>query len=50
VAHVPEDRQLDGLVLPFPVADNLMLNTYYLAPFTKGVVLQTTRSWKTPIA
>jgi len=40
VAHVPEDRQLDGLVLPFPVADNLMLNTYYLAPFTKGVVLQ----------
>ncbi len=33
VAHVPEDRQRDGLVLNFPVADNLVLNTYYLPPF-----------------
>jgi ABC-type uncharacterized transport system ATPase subunit len=33
VAHVPEDRQQDGLVLSFPVADNLVLNTYYLPPF-----------------
>jgi len=40
VAHVPEDRQRDGLVLPFPVSDNLMLNTYYLPPFSKGAVLQ----------
>jgi len=40
VAHVPEDRQKDGLVLPFPVADNLILNTYYQEPFSKGVVLQ----------
>ena len=39
-AHVPEDRQKDGLVLSFPVADNLVLNTYYLPPFAKGVVLQ----------
>jgi simple sugar transport system ATP-binding protein len=39
-AHVPEDRQRDGLVLPFPVSDNLVLNTYYLPPFTNGVVLQ----------
>jgi simple sugar transport system ATP-binding protein len=35
-AHVPEDRQRDGLVLPFPVADNLVLNTYYLEPFTEA--------------
>ena len=40
VAHVPEDRQLDGLVLSFPVADNLVLNTYYLPPYARGVVLQ----------
>ncbi len=40
VAHVPEDRQQDGLVLPFPVEDNLILNTYYQPPFSKGVVLQ----------
>jgi simple sugar transport system ATP-binding protein len=39
-SHVPEDRQRDGLVLPFPVSDNLVLNTYYLEPYTKGVVLQ----------
>jgi general nucleoside transport system ATP-binding protein len=38
-AHVPEDRQRDGLVLTFPIADNLVLNTYYQPPFTKGVVL-----------
>src|SRR3990172_5589328 len=38
-AHVPEDRQRDGLVLSFSVADNLVLNTYYEPPFAKGVVL-----------
>jgi simple sugar transport system ATP-binding protein len=40
VAHVPEDRQQDGLVLSFPVADNLVLNTYYQPPFTQGVALK----------
>ncbi len=40
VAHVPEDRQRDGLILPFPVSDNLVLNTYYLSPFTQGVIMQ----------
>ena len=39
-AHVPEDRQRDGLVLSFPVSDNLVLNNYYLPPYTKGVVMQ----------
>ena len=39
-AHVPEDRQRVGLVLPFPVQDNLILCTYYLPPFAKGVSLQ----------
>jgi simple sugar transport system ATP-binding protein len=40
VAHVPEDRQRDGLVLSFPVEDNLVLSTYYVPPFAKGIVLQ----------
>jgi ABC-type uncharacterized transport system ATPase subunit len=40
VAHVPEDRQQDGLVLSFPVEDNLVLNTYYVAPFARGIVMQ----------
>jgi len=39
-AHVPEDRQKDGLILTFPVADNLVLNTYYETPFTSGVNLR----------
>ncbi len=33
MAHIPEDRQRHGLVLPFPVADNMVLNTYYQKPF-----------------
>ncbi|HSJ55086.1 MAG TPA: ABC transporter ATP-binding protein [Anaerolineae bacterium] len=36
VAHIPEDRQEDGLVLAFPIAENLMLNTYYQPPFSSG--------------
>jgi simple sugar transport system ATP-binding protein len=38
-AHIPEDRQRDGLVLPFPVSDNLVLNMYHQPPFSKGVVI-----------
>lgn len=40
VAHVPEDRQQDGLVLSFPVAENLVLNTYYIPPFARNGVLE----------
>ena len=39
-AHIPEDRQQDGLVLSATIADNMVLNTYYLDPFAKGVVIQ----------
>jgi simple sugar transport system ATP-binding protein len=39
VAHVPEDRQKDGMVLSFPVYDNLVLSTYYQSPFAKGVLI-----------
>jgi simple sugar transport system ATP-binding protein len=35
-AHVPEDRQREGLVLSYPITDNLVLNTYYVAPFSNG--------------
>jgi general nucleoside transport system ATP-binding protein len=38
--HIPEDRQKVGLVLNFPIKDNLVLNTYYEPPFAKGVNLQ----------
>lgn len=40
VAHIPEDRQKDGLVLQSPIEDNLVLNTYYKPPFAKGIVMQ----------
>lgn len=40
VAHVPEDRQRHGLILPFPVQDNLVLCTYYQRPFAIGLALQ----------
>jgi simple sugar transport system ATP-binding protein len=37
VAHIPEDRQRDGLVAEFPVADNLVLNTFDQRPFARGL-------------
>jgi len=40
VAHIPEDRQKHGLVLSFPIYDNLILCNYYLSPFARGVNLQ----------
>jgi simple sugar transport system ATP-binding protein len=40
MAHVPEDRQRHGLVLTFPIYDNLVLCTYYVPPFAKGLQLQ----------
>jgi ABC-type uncharacterized transport system ATPase subunit len=38
-AHIPEDRQRYGLVLPFPITDNLVLCTYYREPFARSGVL-----------
>jgi len=40
VAHVPEDRQQDGLVLSSPISDNVVLNTYYQQPFAEKAILQ----------
>jgi simple sugar transport system ATP-binding protein len=40
VAHIPEDRQRDGLVLSFPVSDNFILCTYYQPPFSRDVRLR----------
>jgi ABC-type uncharacterized transport system ATPase subunit len=34
-AHIPEDRQRYGMVMTFPVADNLVLNQYYARPFSE---------------
>ncbi len=38
VAHIPEDRQREGLVTGYELTDNAVLEMYYLAPFAKGIV------------
>ena len=38
VAYVPADRHRFGLILPFPLADNLVLTSYYRRPYTRGIV------------
>jgi general nucleoside transport system ATP-binding protein len=38
VGHVPEDRQVDGLILDFPISDNFVLNTFDEAPFAHWII------------
>jgi general nucleoside transport system ATP-binding protein len=42
VAHVPEDRLEEGLVPDFTVAENLVLNSYWSAPYSSGLSLNRT--------
>ena len=35
VGHIPEDRTKHGLVGPFSIADNLVLNRYHRPPFSR---------------
>lgn len=39
VGHIPQDRHKHGLVLDFPVGENMVLQTYYKKPFSKNGVL-----------
>ena len=36
VGYVPADRHRFGLVLSFPIADNLVLTSYYRRPYARG--------------
>jgi general nucleoside transport system ATP-binding protein len=38
VADVPEDRQAEGLIIDFSIADNLVLNTFDESPFARWIV------------
>lgn len=40
IAHVPADRHKHGLVLGYPIDENLMLQTYYLQPFSQRTFIQ----------
>src|SRR5262249_25700605 len=39
IAYVPEDRREDGLVGPFSVAENLILDLYHQPPYSSGINL-----------
>jgi ABC-type uncharacterized transport system ATPase subunit len=39
VGHVPEDRQKEGLVASFSIAENLALDVYDEPPYSSGIVL-----------
>lgn len=38
-SHVPEDRHTYGMIDSYSVADNLVLDTYYRAPFVNGLTI-----------
>ena len=39
IAYIPEDRQEDGIVKDFSVADNLVLDTYDRPPHARGIAM-----------
>lgn len=39
VAHIPEDREKHGLVGPYSIADNMVLNRYFRHPYARGPVM-----------
>ncbi|MGD7043741.1 ABC transporter ATP-binding protein [Jeotgalibacillus proteolyticus] len=39
VGHIPQDRHKHGLVLDFPIGDNMVLQTYYQQPYSKMSML-----------
>ncbi|WP_164670360.1 ABC transporter ATP-binding protein [Virgibacillus doumboii] len=39
VGHIPQDRQKYGLVLDFPIGENMVLQTYYKKPYSKAKIL-----------
>ena len=40
MGHVPEDRHKHGLVLPYDLADNMVLCTYYQEPFAGKMLVR----------
>lgn len=39
VGHIPQDRHKFGLVLDFPIGENMVLQTYYQKPFSENAML-----------
>jgi general nucleoside transport system ATP-binding protein len=40
IGYIPEDRQKMGLILPFTIAENLILNSFTQSPFCRYFLLQ----------
>ena len=40
VGYVPADRHRFGLILGFPIEDNVVLTSYYRPPFARGLLRQ----------
>lgn len=40
LGHIPEDRQLDGLLMDFPISTNMVMCSFQKAPFAKSGLLQ----------
>ncbi|MEC2076916.1 ABC transporter ATP-binding protein [Metabacillus fastidiosus] len=39
IGHIPQDRHKHGLVLDFPIGENMVLQTYYKYPYSNKTVL-----------
>ena len=39
ISHIPEDRQRDGMVSEFDLAENMVLDSYYQEPFSRGIAM-----------
>ncbi|AMW98546.1 ABC transporter ATP-binding protein [Rummeliibacillus stabekisii] len=39
IGHIPQDRHKHGLVLDFPIGHNIVLQTYYQSPVSKGGII-----------
>ena len=50
VGYIPEDRQADGLIADFSVADNMILDVYDRPPYAKGLALDLAASRANAIA
>jgi general nucleoside transport system ATP-binding protein len=40
IGYIPEDRQEDGLVGAFPIAENLVLDVYDQPPYARGIAMK----------
>jgi general nucleoside transport system ATP-binding protein len=46
VGHIPQDRHKHGLVLDFPIGENMVLQTYYKKPYSNRGVINFTKVYE----